>query len=272
MERSASKDELKKAYFKLAKKYHPDTNKEDKKAAEKFAEVSNAYEALSDDSRRQRYDAMGAAGEEMGDMGGGGAGGQAGYNPEDILRDFFGSMGGGGAGGRSPFGFDMGGGGAGMGGGRRAAGMADMPIEGDDIEVVLPLTFMEAVRGANKTISVHAQAACSTCQGSGNQPNSQPTTCKQCQGKGVVSKPHTQHHTALLLAVYVWYCDSTSLLLRVLIGCMLVLSCLVLSCRVLSCCVVFTANFESGLLQDQHDLPALQRSRSQSPSVSIVLG
>ena len=185
--RGASKDEVKKAYFKLAKRYHPDTNKEDKQAAaEKFAEVSNAYEVLSDDQRRQRYDAMGAAAEEMGgpDMGGGGAGmgGQAGYNPEDILRDFFGSMGG--AGGRSPFGFDMGGG---MGAGRRAAGIADAPIDGDDIEVVLPLTFMEAVKGANKTINVQAQAACTTCQGTGNQPNSQPTTCKHCQGKGVVS-------------------------------------------------------------------------------------
>ena len=180
-------------------RYHPDTNKDDKQqAAEKFAEVSNAYEVLSDDSRRQRYDAMGAAAEEMGggpDMGGaGGMGGQAGYNPEDILRDFFGSMGG--AGGRSPFGFDMGGMGGGMGAaGRRAAGMADTPIDGDDIEVVLPLTFMEAVRGANKTINVHAQATCATCQGTGNQPNSQPTICKHCQGKGVVrsNTPAARH-------------------------------------------------------------------------------
>ena len=194
MSRGVTKDELKKAYFQLAKRYHPDTNKEDKQAAEKFAEVSNAYEVLSDDARRQRYDAMGATAEDMGgpDMSGAGSG-QAGYNPEDILRDFFGSMGG--AGGRSPFGFDMGGMGGGMGGaGRRAAGMADTPIDGDDIEVVLPLTFMEAVRGANKTINVHAQATCNTCQGSGNQPNSQPATCKHCQGKGVVSTPRRTQH------------------------------------------------------------------------------
>ena len=239
--RTAGKDDIKKAYFGLAKRYHPDTVQGDKQqAAEKFAEVSNAYEVLSDDNRRQRYDAMGAAAEEMGgsDMGGGaGMGGQAGYNPEDILRDFFGSMGG--AGGRSPFGFDMGGGGGGMGAGRRA-GMADTPIDGDDIEVVLPLTFMEAVRGANKTINVHAQAACNTCQGTGNQPNSQPTTCKHCQGKGVVRhQTHTalaeQEHEALLLLLSVsqlWcacfltasllcalYCCSNSTLLVCLIAC-----------------------------------------------------
>ena len=79
-----------------------------------------------------------------------------------------------------------------MGAGRRAAGMADTPIDGDDIEVVLPLSFLEAVRGCNKTINVHAQAACSSCQGSGNQPNSQPSTCKHCQGKGVVRETDRQ--------------------------------------------------------------------------------
>ena len=186
--RGASKEEIKRAYFQLAKRFHPDTNKQDKDAADKFAEVSNAYEVLSDDDRRQRYDVMGAAGEEMGGAGGGGGGmgggGQAGgVNPEDILRDFFGSMGA--AGGRSPFGFDMSGGGR-AGGGRRAAEAAEA-VDGDDIEVVLPLSFMEAVQGSSRLIHVSALAACPTCQGSGNQPNTQPSTCKACGGKGVQS-------------------------------------------------------------------------------------
>lgn len=195
--------DIKKAYFVLAKKYHPDTNKDDPKvAAERFAEVNNAYEVLSDEGKRQRYDAMGHAAEEMGgpDMGGGGGGGgPGGYNPEDILRDFFGSMGGAGGGRGSPFGFDLGGMGGG-GRGRRGAGgadTADSPIDGDDIEIVLPLTFMEAVQGTSKPITVNALGACPTCKGTGHQANTQATTCKQCQGQGVVSAitshPHHRH-------------------------------------------------------------------------------
>lgn len=86
MSRSADKSELKKAFYKLAKQYHPDTNKAPDAAA-KFAELNNAYEILSDPEKRKRYDTMGHDAEQMGDMGGHGMGG---INPEDILRDFFG--------------------------------------------------------------------------------------------------------------------------------------------------------------------------------------
>ena len=206
MPRTASSAELKKAYFALAKKYHPDTNKDEpKKAAQQFAEVSNAYEVLSDDGRRQRYDMMGHAAEDLGaggggpggggpDMGGAG-GGPGGFNPEDLLRDFFGSMGAAGAGGRSPFGFDLGGGArgarraGGAGGGGGGEGGMDGPIDGDDIEIVLPLSFMEAVQGTSKPINVSALGACPACKGTGNQPNTQPSSCKQCGGQGVVRTP-----------------------------------------------------------------------------------
>ncbi len=169
--RDASKDDIKKAYFKLAKQYHPDTNKEDKNAAEKFAEVSNAYEVLSDPEKRKRYDMMGHEGEAYGGFGGGGAGmggmGGHGMNPEDILRDFFG-MGGMGGGGMGGMGFEEK-----MGAQR-----------GSDVQTQIPLSFMEAVQGCTKTINVVTQGTCNTCSGTGDKPGSSAASCKTCGGSG----------------------------------------------------------------------------------------
>jgi molecular chaperone DnaJ len=162
--RDASKDDIKKAYFKLAKQYHPDTNKEDKNAAEKFAEVSNAYEVLSDPEKRKRYDMMGHEGEQFSGFNDGGGGGMGGMNPEDILRDFFG-MGGSGMGG---MGFEE----------RSGAS------RGSDVQTQIPLTFMEAVQGCSKTINVVTQGVCSTCSGTGDKPGSTASQCKPCGGTG----------------------------------------------------------------------------------------
>ena len=165
--RDASKDDIKKAYFRLAKQYHPDTNKDDKNAAAKFNEVSGAYEVLSDAEKRKRYDTMGEAGINDGPGGGGGA--YSGMSAEDIFRDFFGGMKG------SPFDFD----------GAQAETQPRGPIKGDDLETALPLTFMESINGAVKTISVQSNAHCATCHGSGAKPNSSASTCSACKGSGV---------------------------------------------------------------------------------------
>jgi len=160
VERQASPSDLKKAYYRLAKKYHPDLNPGDKEAEEKFKEASNAYSVLSDDEQRQRYDRFGLEGLR------GGSGAQGGYsNVEDILSafgdifgDFFGGRG---------------------GGGRRQA-------RGADVRHDLELTFPEAVWGVTKDIKVTRNATCMTCTGTGAKPGSKAEACKTCQGKGQV--------------------------------------------------------------------------------------
>jgi molecular chaperone DnaJ len=159
VDRQASASDLKKAYYRLAKKYHPDHNPEDKVAEEKFKEASNAYSILSDDEQRQRYDRFGIDGVR------GVNGGAAGYtNVEDILSafgDIFGDF----------FG--------GRGGGRRQP-------RGDDLRVDLHLAFAEAVWGTTKDVKVTRKIACTTCTGTGARPGSKPEVCRTCQGKGQV--------------------------------------------------------------------------------------
>ena len=158
VDRQANASDLKKAYYRLAKKYHPDHNPGDKVAEDKFKEASNAYSILSDDEQRQRYDRFGLEGLR-------GANGQAGYsNVEDILSafgDIFGDF----------FG--------GRGGGRRQP-------RGADLRVDLSLTFPEAVWGVTKDVKISREVACATCTGSGAKPGSKPEVCKTCQGKGQV--------------------------------------------------------------------------------------
>ena len=147
--RDASPDEIKSAYRRLARELHPDANPNDPDAHEKFKEVSQAYETLSDPEKRQRYDMFGAAG-----MGGGG-----GANPNDIfgagLGDIFETFFGGG-----------------FGGGGRSG-----PPRGADAEAVLDLTFEEAVFGAEKELKLRLPVTCSTCDGSGAADGSAPTNC-----------------------------------------------------------------------------------------------
>lgn len=170
--RTAEKADVKKAFYKLAKQFHPDTNKA-ADAASKFAEINNAYEVLSDETKRKRYDMMGHDAEQMGGPGGpGGPGGMGGMNPEDVLRDFFG-MGGGG--------FGMGGGGGGFGG---FGGGQEGPTRGADIETTLHVSFMEAVQGTTKQLNVMTDVACTVCAGTGAQPKATVSTCTDCGGKG----------------------------------------------------------------------------------------
>ncbi len=164
--KGASADEIKRAYRKKAKQYHPDVNKE-AGAEEKFKEVSEAYEVLSDDNKRAAYERYGHAAFEQG-AGGGGAGGFGGYGFEDVdLGDIFGSFFGGGGRGRS-----------------RPTG----PRRGEDRLAHLEIDFMEAINGVKKDIKITYDAPCSSCNGTGAKNPNDVTTCSRCNGSGQVQQ------------------------------------------------------------------------------------
>ncbi|MBR5542546.1 MAG: molecular chaperone DnaJ [Oscillospiraceae bacterium] len=166
--KTATDAELKSAYRKLAKKYHPDFNKDNKEAEEKFKEVNEAYEVLSDASKRQKYDQFGHAGVDpnFGAGGYGGYGGGFGGFEDFDIGDIFGSFFGGGFGG---------------GQARRNA-----PTRGESIRVSLVLSFEEAAFGCTKEISVTKTEKCSECQGSGAAKGTNAETCATCHGTGTV--------------------------------------------------------------------------------------
>ena len=171
VEKSASEEQLKKAYRKLAMKYHPDTNPDDKDAEQKFKEINEAYGVLSDKDKRARYDQFGHAGVDPNF----GAGGPGGGNP------FGGGFGG------FDFGdlgdiFNMFGGG--FGGGRRADPNA--PRRGSDVETVITIDFVEAAMGCEKDIEITRIENCAKCSGSGAAEGSAPVNCKTCGGGGKV--------------------------------------------------------------------------------------
>ncbi|MBR1644179.1 MAG: molecular chaperone DnaJ [Bacteroidales bacterium] len=176
VDKGASADDLKKAYRKLALKYHPDRNPGDKEAEEKFKEAAEAYGVLSDADKRARYDQFGHAGVDgMGGMGGG-----AEMNMDDIFSQFgsiFGDLFGGGARGFSGFG---GFGGASQGGRRHVQ-------HGSNLRIKVRLTLEEIERGAEKKIKVNKYVPCKDCGGSGSQDNSYDT-CPHCHGAGVVTE------------------------------------------------------------------------------------
>lgn len=178
--RNASGGEIKKAYYKLAKKYHPDVNKNDPEAQKKFQEASEAYEILADDSKRKQYDTWGSTADQMGGMGGASTGrahGAQGFSqawqyqstidPEELFRKIFGD-----------------------------AGFTRSPFEehaesnygfGEAQEVVLRVTFSQAARGTNKDININVVDSCPKCQGARCEPGTKATKCSFCNGSGMES-------------------------------------------------------------------------------------
>lgn len=160
--KDASQDEIKRAYRKMSKKYHPDINKEPG-AEEKYKEVQEAYETLSDDQKRAAYDQYGPDGVNgFGGQGGfGGFDGGAGFGGfEDIFSSFFG-----GGATRNP----------------------NAPRQGDDLQYRVNLSFEEAIFGAEKEVHYNREATCKTCSGSGAKPGTSPVTCGRCHGQGVIN-------------------------------------------------------------------------------------
>lgn len=176
--KGASAEEIKKAYRKMAIQYHPDKNPGDKAAEEKFKEVSEAYEVLSDDTKRQQYDQFGHAAFGAGRGGGGGGyggfGGSGGIDLEEALRTFMGASGGGGSIFENFFG----------GGGRSQNPNA--PQEGADLRFDLDIDFEEAVLGSSREIRINVNETCERCKGSGAEPGSGRKTCSTCKGQGQV--------------------------------------------------------------------------------------
>lgn len=160
VEKNASKDEIKKAYRKLSKKYHPDINQEEG-SDEKFKEVAEAYEVLSDEDKRAQYDRFGHEGMKSQFGGGGGFQGAGGFGGfEDIFSSFF-------------------------GGGRQADPNA--PRKGDDLQYTMTIDFEEAVFGVTKTISIKKEVSCDVCDGNGAKPGTSKSTCSMCSGAGRVA-------------------------------------------------------------------------------------
>ena len=178
--KTASADEIKSAYRKLAMKYHPDRNPGDKAAEEKFKEAAEAYDVLHDPEKRQRYDQLG----HQAFQGGAGGYGPGGMNMDDIFSmfgDIFGGRGGGFSGGFGGF-EEM------FGGGRRQQRRADPngPRRGDDMTFRLEIDFDEAIFGSERELELTLPEQCSECGGTGAAAGSRRVTCKTCGGAGVV--------------------------------------------------------------------------------------
>jgi len=171
--KTASQDEIKKAYRKVAMQHHPDRNPGDKTAEDKFKEAAEAYEILNDSDKKAQYDRFGHSAFSSG-RGGGSYGG--GMNMDDIFSQFgdiFGDEG---------FGSFFG------GGGRRSSGSQSRGIRGSNLRVKLKMNFEEIAKGANKTIKVKKHVKCSTCQGSGAKDKNSLQTCGTCNGSGQVRR------------------------------------------------------------------------------------
>lgn len=163
--RDANAATIKKQYYQKAKQYHPDLNPGDEEAAEKFKELSEAYDILQDEQKRKMYDTYGAAAFENGGMGQGAGG--FGFDMDDIFGDLFSDL---------------------FGGGFSRSRSYDGPMEGADIRMDLKLTFKEAVFGTKKKIKYKREENCHTCHGSGAAEGSQAVTCPECGGSGQVTR------------------------------------------------------------------------------------
>ena len=167
IQKGASEDEIKKAYKKLARKYHPDMNLGDKEAEEKFKEVNEANEVLSDPEKKARYDQFGFAGVDPNYGAGAGGGAYGGGFDFGDLGDIFGSFFGGG-----------------FGGGQRRNPNA--PQRGESIRASVSISFTEAAFGCEKSVTIERSEQCPTCKGSGCAPGTTPEVCPDCHGSGTV--------------------------------------------------------------------------------------
>ena len=163
--KTASDSEIKSAYRKLAKKYHPDMNPGDKEAEAKFKEASEAYAILSDADKRRQYDQFGHAAFDGGAGGGAGGFDFNGFDMGDIFGDIFGDF---------------------FGGGGRSRSANNGPMKGQNVRVSVHLTFEEACYGTEKEIELNIKEDCAKCHGTGAKPGTQPETCSKCGGKGQV--------------------------------------------------------------------------------------
>lgn len=170
IQKGASEDEIKKAYRKMAKKYHPDLNPGDKQAEKSFKEISEAYEVLSDSQKRSKYDQFGHAGVDpsygAGAYGAGGFGGFGGFEASDlgdIFDSFFGGF-----------------------GGSSRRNNPNSPRRGSNVTTSLKIDFLEACRGVKKIIRINKQDSCPECSGSGCERGHTPQTCPECHGSGTV--------------------------------------------------------------------------------------
>ena len=170
VDKKASQDDIKKAYLKLAKKYHPDLNPNDPTAGDKLKEVNEAYEVLSDQTKRSNYDNYGDPNGGASAFGGAGGSGFSGFSGsgfggfEDIFSNMFGGFGG-------------------FGSGRRKQSLAQ---DGADIDVNMTLTFVEAAFGVKKNINLNRNEVCETCHGTGAKAGTSPTPCSRCGGTGSI--------------------------------------------------------------------------------------
>ncbi|XP_072224157.1 dnaJ heat shock protein family (Hsp40) member A3a [Leuresthes tenuis] len=162
--RTSTQKEIKKAYYQMAKKYHPDTNKDDPQAKEKFAQLAEAYEVLSDEGKRKQYDTYGTAGFDAGQAGRGQhywSGQSSNVDPEELFRKIFGEF----SGGRGFGDFNA---------------IFDQPQE-----YVMELTFTQAAKGVNKEMSVNIDTTCQRCDGKGHEPGTKVQHCNHCNGSGM---------------------------------------------------------------------------------------
>lgn len=175
LKKGASEDDIKKAFRKMALKYHPDRNPGDKEAEEKFKEVNEAYSVLSDPDKKNKYDRFGFAGVDpnAGFGGGGGTGGFGGFSTGDfggfgdIFNEFFGG---------------------GFGGSAQQASRRNSPRKGRDLQKNIRISFEEAAFGAKKTISLNKYVKCPTCNGEGTAPGTSKKQCSKCHGTGQVTQ------------------------------------------------------------------------------------
>jgi molecular chaperone DnaJ len=164
--KSASQDEIKKAYRKLARKHHPDANPGDAAAEERFKEVQHAYDVLSDPDKRKQFDTFGSTN---------GRGGPGGFNFSSDGFDF-GDLG------------DLGDVFSGLFGGRGGRAQQQRGQRGRDLEVEVNLSFEDSLHGIETKIPVELETACRECNGSGAKPGTAPTLCPECHGRGVVAQ------------------------------------------------------------------------------------